>query len=54
MIKGTSIREVTEAHLLVERKLLEEADLRRPQDVEKRLKELADVERAKRCSRHAG
>ena len=54
MIKGTSIREVTEARLLAERKLLEEADLSRPQDAEKRLQELADAERAKRRSRRAG
>ena len=54
MIKGTSIREVTEARLLAERKLLEEADLSRPQDAEKRLQELADTERAKKRSRRAG
>ena len=54
MIKGTSIREVAEAHLLAERKLLEEADLSRPQDTEKRLQELANAERAKRHSRRTG
>ena len=54
MIKGTSIHEVTEARLLAERKLLEEADLSRPQDVEKRLQELADADRAKKRSRRAG
>ena len=54
MIKGTSIRKITEACLLAERKLLEEADLSRPQDAEKLLQELADAERAKKCSRRAG
>ena len=54
MIKGTSIREVTEARLLAERKLLEEADLSRPQDVEKRLQKLAGAERDKKLSCHTG
>ena len=54
MIKSTSIRKVMEARLLVERKLLEEADLSRLQDAEKCLQELAYVERARRRSQCAG